>query len=195
MRNVFFLKTSLISSVLSSNLLNSNAMEINTYKKIIHKINNNEYIKKIEFIGNGYKNLEFIYFKGNNQVSTLKIIYFNDYIKIIDLETNINFRRQGFATKLLLFMFNSESILNNEIKVLPKIILDSTAEGCSLYKKLGFKENGKKDVMNLQPMELIWDSETRRKYLTLNENNKIVLKNNNINNNNNKNNDFDDDLR
>lgn len=195
MRNVNFLKTSLICGVLSSNLLNSNAMEINSYNITTHHINNNEYINEIEYVEKGYKNSEFIYFKEDNQVSTLKIIHFNDYIKIIDLETNINFRRQGFATKLLLFMFNSESILNNGIKVLPKIILDSTDQGYNLYKNLGFKENGEKDVMNLQPMELIWDSNIRKKYLTLNENNKIVLKNNIINNNNKKNDNSYDDLR
>ena len=92
-------------------------------------------------------------------------------------------------------MFNSESILNNGIKVLPKIILDSTDQGYSLYKNLGFIENGEKDVMNLQPMELIWDSNIRKKYLTLNENNEIILKNNIINNNNKKNDNSYDDLR
>ena len=37
----------------------------------------------------------------------------------------------------------------------------------------------KKNVMNLQPMELIWNSEIKESNLTLNEKNEIVLKENN----------------
>jgi hypothetical protein len=38
-------------------------------------------------------------------------------------------------------MFNQEAIYNCGEKVLPEIILDSTLEGFSLYKKLCFIEN------------------------------------------------------
>ena len=186
-----FLKTSLKCGVLSSNLLNCNAMEINSCDIAEYKINDDDYIRKIKSLEEGYKCSEFRYIKGTEQVSTLNIKFINDYIKIINLETKIDYRRQGLATKLLLCMFNAESKLNNGITELSDIYLDSTAAGYILYKKLGFKDIGGKDVMGLQPMVLKWNSDERRRCLTVNENNEIV-KINNINNNNGNNNGKDD---
>lgn len=192
MINVKFLKASLKCGVLSSSLLNSNAMQINSCDIAEYKINDDDYIREIKSLEEGYKCSEFRYIKGTEQVSTLNIKFIDNYIKIINLETKIGYRRQGFATKLLLCMFNAKSKLNNGIRELRDIYLDSTDEGHNLYLKLGFKDISEiRDVMNLQPMKLTWNSDERRKYLTLNENNEIVKNNNN----NNEHDDFYDDLR
>ena len=196
----FFEKIRLISKsgFLASSLLNIGAMEKDSRGIAIYKINDNDYINEIEFLEDENKCLEFKYIKEKKEVSTLTIMHISDFIQIMNLETKIDYSGQGLATKLLLCMFNSVSKLNNGKRELPDMYLDSTAEGRSLYKKLGFREIDGDEFMGLQPMVLTWNSDERRRCLTVNENNEIVKidnMNNIINNNNNEDDNSDDDIR
>ena len=175
------------SGFLVSSLLNIEAMEcvknINKNEKNLKNGNNTSEVHKMLRIEHVKRErniiIKYFYKINNDTISNLIIDKSQELIQIIYIQTEEKYRRQGFATKLLLFMFNSESILNNGIKELPEIGLDSTSIGFSLYKNLGFIEYGKKDDMGLQPMKLIWNSDIRRQYLILNNDNNIVLKNNN----------------